>query len=126
MRWRYEQTVHPGRTFKSNNKLISLIYFLHIALVLFTKPFSQSLEIFLSMKVSYLQAMKIINIKELARELKLSASTISKALSNSHEISEDTKQRVLETASRLNYVPNPYASSLRGRKSRNIGLVIPK
>jgi len=73
-----------------------------------------------------LQAMKIINIKELARELKLSASTISKALSDSHEISEDTKQRVLETASRLNYVPNPYASSLRGRKSRNIGLVIPE
>ena len=70
--------------------------------------------------------MKIINIKELARELKLSASTISKALSDSHEISEDTKQRVLETASRLNYVPNPYASSLRGRKSRNIGLVIPE
>ena len=70
--------------------------------------------------------MKIINIKELARELKLSVSTISKAFSDSHEISEDTKHRVLETARRLNYVPNPYASSLRGRKSRNIGLVIPE
>jgi LacI family transcriptional regulator len=70
--------------------------------------------------------MKNINIKELARELKLSVSTISKALHDSYEISDKTKQRVLETAERLNYVPNPYASSLRGRKSKNIGVVIPE
>ena len=70
--------------------------------------------------------MKNINIKELARELKLSVSTISKALHDSHEISDNTKRRVLDTAERLNYVPNPYASSLRGRKSKNIGVVIPE
>ena len=70
--------------------------------------------------------MKHINIKELAFELKLSVSTVSKALHNSYEISEETKSRVQETAARLNYIPNPYASSLRGRKSRNIGVVIPE
>jgi LacI family transcriptional regulator len=70
--------------------------------------------------------MKNINIKELARELKLSVSTVSKALHDSYEISEETKRRVLETAARLNYVPNPYASSLRGRKSKNIAVVIPE
>lgn len=70
--------------------------------------------------------MKHINIKELAFELKLSVSTISKALHNSYEISEKTKSRVQETAARLNYIPNPYASSLRGRKSKNIGVVIPE
>src|SRR5687768_4622706 len=70
--------------------------------------------------------MKNINIKELARELKLSVSTISKALHDSYEISDKTKRRVLEAAARLNYVPNPYASSLRGRKSKNIGVVIPE
>ncbi|MEJ7693703.1 LacI family DNA-binding transcriptional regulator [Daejeonella sp.] len=70
--------------------------------------------------------MKNINIKDLARELNLSVSTISKAFHDSHEISEDTKNRVLETARRLNYVPNPYASSLRGRRSKNIGVVIPE
>lgn len=70
--------------------------------------------------------MKNINIKELARELKLSVSTVSKALHDSHEISDKTKQLVLETAARLNYVPNPYASSLRGRKSKNIGVVLPE
>jgi LacI family transcriptional regulator len=70
--------------------------------------------------------MKNINIRELARELNLSVSTVSKSLNDSYEISGDTKQRVLETAQRLNYVPNPYASSLRGRKSKNIGVVIPE
>lgn len=70
--------------------------------------------------------MKNINIYELAQDLKLSVSTVSKALHGSYEISEETKQRVMEAAARLNYVPNPYASSLRGRKSKNIGVVIPE
>src|SRR5678816_792874 len=70
--------------------------------------------------------MKNINIKELARELKLSISTVSKALHDSHEISDETKRRVMEAAARLNYVPNPYASSLRGRRSKNIAVVIPE
>jgi LacI family transcriptional regulator, galactose operon repressor len=70
--------------------------------------------------------MKNINIKELARELNLSVSTISKALHDSHEISEETKRRVMETAARLNYVPNPYAGSLRNRKSKNIAVVLPE
>lgn len=70
--------------------------------------------------------MKNINIKDLARELNLSVSTISKAFHDSYEISEETKNRVLETARRLNYVPNPYASSLRGRRSKNIAVVIPE
>ncbi len=70
--------------------------------------------------------MAHINIRELAKALSLSVSTVSKALNNSHEISDETRLRVLETAARLNYIPNPYASSLRGRKSKNIGVVIPE
>jgi LacI family transcriptional regulator len=70
--------------------------------------------------------MKHINIRELARELSLSVSTISKALNNSHEISEETRGRVLEAAARLNYIRNPYAGSLRRGKSQNIGVVIPE
>lgn len=70
--------------------------------------------------------MQQITIKALARELNLSVSTISKALRDSHEISPATKSRVLQLAARLDYQPNPYASSLRGKKSRNIGIVIPE
>lgn len=70
--------------------------------------------------------MKHVTIRALAKELNLSVSTISKALRDSYEISEDTKKRVLALAERLNYMPNPYASSLRGRRSKIIGVVIPE
>lgn len=70
--------------------------------------------------------MKNVTIRALAKELNLSVSTISKALRDSYEISEETKQRVQEVANRLSYSPNPYASSLRGKKSKNIAVVIPE
>lgn len=64
-------------------------------------------------------------MKELARELNLSVGTVSKALSDSHEISKQTKKKVVETASRLNYSLNPYASSLRNKRSKTIAIVLP-
>lgn len=67
-----------------------------------------------------------ITIKILAKELNLSVATISKALRDSHEISADTKQRVLALAAKLNYVPNAYAGSLRKRKSKTIAVVLPE
>jgi LacI family transcriptional regulator len=67
-----------------------------------------------------------MNIRQLAKELKLSVSTVSKVFNNSHEISEETKKRVLELAAQMNYTPNPYASSLRGRKTKTIAVVIPE
>ena len=67
-----------------------------------------------------------LTIKMLAKQLGLSVSTVSKAISDSHEISVTTKQRVNELAQKLNYVPNPYASSLRTRNSKTIGVVIPE
>jgi LacI family transcriptional regulator len=70
--------------------------------------------------------MKNMNIRQLAKELNLSVSTVSKVFNDSHEISEETKKRVLEVAEKMNYTPNPYASSLRGRKSKTIAVVIPE
>lgn len=70
--------------------------------------------------------MKSVNIKELAHELKLSVSTISKALHDSHEISAKTKKIVLDAAAKFNYIPHPYASSLRSKKSKTIAVVIPE
>jgi LacI family transcriptional regulator len=70
--------------------------------------------------------MKKINMKELAKDLKVSVATVSKALSDSHEISDSTKKKVLEAASRLNYTLNPYASSLRNKKSKTIAVVLPE
>lgn len=62
----------------------------------------------------------------LARELQLSTATVSKALTNSHEISEKTRQRVLALAKALNYTPNPYASGLRNKKSKTIAVILPE
>jgi LacI family transcriptional regulator len=70
--------------------------------------------------------MSKVNIKVLADQLQLSVSTISKALRDSYEISDETKKKVLELATRLNYVPNPYASSLRKKKSKTIAVVLPE
>jgi LacI family transcriptional regulator len=70
--------------------------------------------------------MANISMKMLAKELKLSVSTVSKVFTDSHEISEQTKQKVLALAKQLNYVPNPYASSLRKRQSKTIAVVLPE
>ena len=67
-----------------------------------------------------------ITIKELAKALGLSTAAVSKALRDSHEISFRTKQRVRELAEKMNYIPNPYAGSLRHRKSKTIAVVLPE
>lgn len=65
-----------------------------------------------------------VTIKDIARELNLSTSTVSRALRGSHEISDETKMLVRACAERLNYRPNPIALSLKSKKSRSIGVVI--
>ena len=70
--------------------------------------------------------MNTVNLKQLAKELNLSASTVSRALRDSWEISTPTKQRVFDLAKKMNFQPNPYASSLRKQRSRTIAVVIPE
>jgi LacI family transcriptional regulator len=67
-----------------------------------------------------------MNLKELAKELNLSISAVSKALRDSHEISAVTKKAVLAKAKELNYQVNPFASSLRKQKSKTIAVVVPE
>jgi LacI family transcriptional regulator len=70
--------------------------------------------------------MPQITIKELAARLNLSISTVSRALSDSHEISKVTRDRVMAMAQELNYTPNLYASGLRSQKSKTIAVIIPE
>lgn len=67
---------------------------------------------------------KPITIKDIAQALELSPSTVSRALSDSYEINEETKKRVLEYAEKHNYRRNPMASSLRQGRSYSIGVVV--
>jgi LacI family transcriptional regulator len=67
-----------------------------------------------------------ITIKQIAADLNLAVSTVSKALGDSYEISPETKARVFEYAAKMDYKPNPYASSLKRGKSGNIAVVLPE
>ncbi|MEQ1552818.1 MAG: LacI family DNA-binding transcriptional regulator [Ferruginibacter sp.] len=66
-----------------------------------------------------------MNLKELSKVLKLSISTVSKALNDSSEISAATKKKVVAKAKALNYHANPFASNLRSQKSKTIAVIIP-
>jgi LacI family transcriptional regulator len=70
--------------------------------------------------------MAAVNLKELAKILNLSISTVSKALRDSHEIGASTKERVLAKAKELDYSPNPFASGLRRNKSKTVAVVVPE
>lgn len=66
-----------------------------------------------------------ITLKELSKILGVSISTISKALNDSHEISDSTKKRIREMAALHNYEPNKIAVNLKSGKTKTIGVVIP-
>ncbi|WP_040299600.1 LacI family DNA-binding transcriptional regulator, partial [Arcticibacter svalbardensis] len=67
---------------------------------------------------------KITTMKDIAEILDLSISTVSRALSDSHEISVETKKRVLAYAESVNFQQNPMAVSLKNGKSKCIGLIV--
>lgn len=65
-----------------------------------------------------------VTIKDIAKALGLSTSTVSRALRDSYEISPETKRLVLEYAEKIKYHPNPIALSLKERRSRSIGVIV--
>ncbi len=69
--------------------------------------------------------METITLKRISEVLGLSISTISRALKNHPDISENTKRRVHELADTLDYEPNINAINLRAKKNRVFGLIVP-
>ncbi|MDD7914335.1 LacI family DNA-binding transcriptional regulator [Polaribacter ponticola] len=67
-----------------------------------------------------------ITIKTIAKELGVSTSTVSKALKDSHEISNETKKKIQAYANLYNYKPNHLALQLRNQKTKVIGVILPK
>jgi LacI family transcriptional regulator len=65
-----------------------------------------------------------VTIKDIAKALGVSTSTVSRALNGSYEIGTETKKLVLEYAEKINYRPNPIALSLKEQKSHSIGVVV--
>jgi len=67
-----------------------------------------------------------ITIKDIARELNISPSTVSRALKDHPDISTETKKAVNDLARKLNYQPNSIALSLRKSRTNTIGVIIPE
>tara|TARA_R110002049_G_scaffold2557_4_gene18962 strand:- start:10404 stop:11441 length:1038 start_codon:yes stop_codon:yes gene_type:complete len=70
--------------------------------------------------------MQKLTLKKISKELDVSISTVSKALRDSPEISADTRQKIKAFAKLYNYKPNNIALSLKNRKTKTIGVIIPE
>jgi LacI family transcriptional regulator len=67
-----------------------------------------------------------VTLKQIAKELDVSISTVSKSLRNSLEIGEETRLKVQAFAKFYHYKPNNIALSLKNRKTKTIGIIIPE
>jgi len=66
----------------------------------------------------------MVTIKDIAKEAKVSVTTVSRALNGYSDVNEETRKRIMEVAKRLNYSPNTLARSLVMKKSKTIGLLV--
>jgi LacI family transcriptional regulator len=65
-----------------------------------------------------------VTIKDIAKKADVSANTVSRALNDRGEISEETKQKVLRIAKELGYIPNSLARGLVSRRTKTIGVTV--
>jgi LacI family transcriptional regulator len=72
-----------------------------------------------------LPSKNIVTLKKLAQELGISISTVSRALSDHPDISDETKKRVHEVSKKLHYIPNFFAKGFRSHKSFILGVIVP-
>lgn len=70
--------------------------------------------------------MKHNTLTDIAKKLKISPSTVSRALSNHPDISDETKEKVKALAEKLHYAPNPIAQSLKSNRTSTIGILVPE
>lgn len=64
-------------------------------------------------------------IKDIARQLNISVSTVSRAIRNASDVNKETKQAVMSLVAELNYQPNQLALSLRNKQTHTIGVIVP-
>lgn len=69
---------------------------------------------------------KKITIKDIAEQLKVSKTTVSRALADRWDVSPQTRKAVLDLAEKYHYKPNPMSTNLRRNESRSIGVILPE
>src|SRR5699024_9239853 len=70
--------------------------------------------------------MKNVRLKDIAKKLDLTKVSVSKALRDHSDISEETKKKVKEMAKEMGYRPNLVARSLTSKKTQTVGVIVPK
>ncbi|MBR4129962.1 MAG: LacI family DNA-binding transcriptional regulator [Bacteroidaceae bacterium] len=70
--------------------------------------------------------MKYVTIKDIARELVVSVSTVSRALRGDPSIRKETREKIQAAAKRMGYVPNPVATNLKFGRTKTIGVIVPE
>jgi len=67
-----------------------------------------------------------VTIKDIAKLLGISKSTVSRALSEHSDVNIETRKKILEVAQKLNYQPNTIALNLKQQRTNTIGIIIPE
>ncbi len=70
--------------------------------------------------------MKHTTIKDVARKLNVSISSVSRAFNDKYDIKKETRDLILKTAKEMGYFPNPIAKKLSQKKTFNIGVIVPE
>lgn len=70
--------------------------------------------------------MQYVTIKDIARKLHLSVSTVSRAFNDKYDIKKETRQLILKTAEEMGYKPNAIARKLLQKHSFNVGVIVPE
>ncbi|MCD2425258.1 LacI family transcriptional regulator [Niabella pedocola] len=68
---------------------------------------------------------RFVTIKDIAKKLNISVSTVSRALRDTYDVNQETREKVLAMASELNYRPNFNATGLVNRSSHNLAVILP-
>jgi DNA-binding LacI/PurR family transcriptional regulator len=66
-----------------------------------------------------------INISKIAKMAKVSTATVSRVINNPEKVSAKTRERVESVISKLGYVPNQQARSLRSQQTKMIAIIVP-
>lgn len=70
--------------------------------------------------------MRHVTIKDIAKKLGISKSSVSRAFNDKYDIKKETKDLILKTAEEMGYIPNPIAKKLSQKRSFNVGVVVPE
>jgi LacI family transcriptional regulator len=67
-----------------------------------------------------------VTIYDISRALNISASTVSRGLNNNPQVRKEVRRKIIQVANEMGYQPNKFASSLRLKRTRSLGVVIPR